>query len=221
MLGCLKPLLGGPLEGPHALLYVGEGAEDVSVSPLPNLGERPKALLLLAYAAREGRCGARVVLGLLAHDLYGLTHPALHELGVALLELQEPHAVGEELLGRPGIILLEPHELEPSFSDPDAAALSCSEVLGYGLKGVALGLCHLSGDAGRLVDVCGGSHLVTSMVDSKSLLLCSYHTYVRCKPAASGPSFCPYSPKCVEGEFSEVRGPERRARGRSFSLFAG
>ena len=43
---------------------------------------------------------------------------ALHELRVALLELEEPHAVGEELLGRPGVILLEPHELEPAFGDP-------------------------------------------------------------------------------------------------------
>src|SRR5919112_1536590 len=190
LLGCLEPLLGGPLEGPHALLYVGEGVEEVPVGTNPTLAERPKALLLPAHGPREGLCGAHVVLGLLAHNLDGLTHPALHELGVALLELQEPHAVCEELLGRPGIVLLEPHELEPAFGDPDAAALGCSEVLGYGLEGVALGLCHLQGGAGRLVDVSGGSHRSTSVVDSKSLLLCSYHTYVRCKPRDVSPFVC-------------------------------
>ena len=83
------------------------------------------------------------MLCLLTHNLNGLTHPALHELGVALLELKEPHAVCEELLGRPGIILLEPHELESAFGDADATVLRRSEVLGYSLKGVALGLCHL------------------------------------------------------------------------------
>src|SRR5215213_5401426 len=85
LLGGLEPLLGGPLEGPHALLCVGEGAEEVPVGPDPTLAERPKALLLFAYAPREGLCGAHVVLALLAHNLDGLTHPALHELGVALL----------------------------------------------------------------------------------------------------------------------------------------
>src|SRR5919112_1616817 len=159
LLGGLKPLLGGPLEAPHALLSVGEGAEEVPVDSNPTLTERPKALLPSACAPRDGLCGARVLLGLIAHNLEGVTYPALHELGVALLELQEPHA----------------------FGDPDAAALGCGEVLGYGLEGVALGLCHLSGGARCLVDVCGGSHVVTSMVDSKSLLLCSYHTYIRCK----------------------------------------
>jgi hypothetical protein len=127
------------------------------------------------------------VLGLFAHNLNGLTHPTLHELGVALLELKEPHAISEELLGRPGIILLEPHELEPAFGDPDAAALGCGEVLGYSLEGVTLGLGHLSGGAGRLVDVSGGSHLVTSIVVSNCLLLCSYHIYVRCKPSGDRP----------------------------------
>jgi hypothetical protein len=145
------------------------------------------ALLLLAYAPREGLGGTSVLLTLLAHDLDSVAHPALHELGVALLELQEPHPVGEELLGRPGIVLLEPHELEAAFGDPYAAALGCGEVLGYGLEGVVLGLGHLSGGARRLVDVpSGGSHLVTSMVDSKSLLLYSYHTYIRCKPRGIG-----------------------------------
>src|ERR687889_1336922 len=184
LLGGLEPLLGGPLEGPHALLGVGEGAEEVPVGPDPTLTERPKALLLPAHGPGEGLCSAHVVLGLLAHNLDGLTHPALHELGVALLELQEPHAVCEELLGRPGVLLLEPHELEPAFGDPDAATLGCSEVLGYCLEGVALGLCHLVGGARRLVDVrCDGSHRGTSIVvDSNCLLLYSYHIYVRCKP---------------------------------------
>src|ERR687889_2644759 len=194
LLGCLEPLLGGPLEGPHALLYVGEGVEEVPVGTNPTLAERPKALLLPAHGPREGLCGAHVVLSLLAHNLDGLTHPALHELGVALLELQEPHAVCEELVGGPGIILLEPHELESAFGNPDAAALRRSEVLGYGLVGVALGLCHLAGGARRLVDVCGGSHLATSMVDGKSLLLYSYHTYIRCKPRGVSPFvFAPFT----------------------------
>src|SRR5919112_4355125 len=157
LLGGLKPLLGGPLEAPHALLSVGEGAEEVPVDSNPTLTERPKALLPSACAPRDGLCGARLLLGLIAHNLEGVTYPALHELGVALLELQEPHAFGEELLGRPGVILLEPHELQPAFGDPDAAALGCSEVLGKRLEGVALGLCHLVGGARRLVDVrCGG-----------------------------------------------------------------
>src|SRR5215213_10305842 len=192
LLGGLEPLLGGPLEGPHALPYVGEGAEEVPVDSNPTLTERPKALLLSAHGPRDGLGGARVVLGLLAHDLHGLAHPAPHELGVALLEPQEPHAVGEELLSGPGVVLLQPHELEPAFGDPDAAALGRGEVLGYGLVGVALGLCHLAGGAGRLVDVSGGSHLVTSVVDSKSLPLCSYHTYVRYKPC--GVSFFVFAP---------------------------
>src|SRR5829696_6175976 len=181
-LGGLKPLLGGPLEGAHALLHVGEWREELPVGPDPTPAKSPHALLLPADTPRERLGGVRVVLGLLAHNLDGLTHPALHELGVALLELKEPHAVGEELLGRPDVILLEPHELEPAFGDPDAAALGCGEVLGKSLEGVVLSLCHLSGGTRRLVDVCGGSHCSTSMVDSKSLLLYSYHTYVRCKP---------------------------------------
>src|SRR5215208_6645731 len=187
LLGGLKLLLGGPLEGPHSLLHVGEGREELPVGPDPTPAKSPYVLLLPADAPREGLGGVHVVLGLLAHNLNGLTHPALHELRVALLELKEPHAVGEELLGRPGIILLEPHELEPAFGDPDAAALGCGEVLGYGLEGVVLSLCHLSGGARCLVDVSGGSHCSTSMVDSKSLLLCSYHTYVRCKPHSVRP----------------------------------
>src|SRR5215216_432303 len=87
LLGGLKPLLGGPLEGPHALLHVGERREEVLVSPHPLLRESPIPLLLLAYAPREGLGGAHVVLGLLAKSLYGVARPALHELGVALLEL--------------------------------------------------------------------------------------------------------------------------------------
>src|SRR5919112_4381914 len=218
LLGNLEPLLGGPLEGPHALLYVGEGAEEVvPVGPDPNLGERPKALLLPAQGPRQGLGGTHILLGLLAHDLDGVTHPTLHELGVALLELEEPHPVCKELLGRPGVVLLQPHELEPAFGDPDAAALGCSEVLGKRLEGVALGLCHLVGGARRLVDVrCGGSHRGTSIVvDSNCLLLYSYHIYVRCKPRGGRPFFMPlfsgvrkgYSPKVDFGftAFSEIR----------------
>src|ERR671911_2368573 len=182
LLGDLEPSLGGPLEGPHALLGVGEGADEVSVGPDPTLAKRPHALLLPARGPREDFGGAHVLLGLLAHDLDSLTHPALHELGVLLLELEEPDAVGEELLCGPGVVLLEPHELKPAFGEPYTAALGCGEVLGYGLEGVALGLCHLVGGARRLVDVSGGSHHSTSVVDSNCLLLCSYHTYVRCKP---------------------------------------
>ncbi len=64
------------------------------------------------------------MLGLLAQSLYSLARLALHELGVALLELKEPQAVSEELLGGPGVLLLQPHELEPAFGEPEAAALS-------------------------------------------------------------------------------------------------
>src|SRR5215213_1536168 len=206
LLGGLKPLLGGPLEGPPALLYVAEGREELPVGPDPTPAKSPHALLLPADTPREGLGGVRVLLGLLAHNLDGVTHPALHELGVALLELQEPHAVGKELLGRLGVILLEPHELEPAFGDPDAAALRCGEVLGKSFVGVALGLCHLACGARRLVDVCGGSHLSTSIVDSKSLLLCSYHTYVRCKPCGVSPFvFASIHRSAWKGRFSEVR----------------
>src|SRR5215207_9573257 len=164
LLGGLQSLLGGPLEGPHALLHVGEGREEVLVSPHPLLRESPIPLLLLAYAPREGLGGAHVVLGLLAQNLRGIAHPALHELGVALLELQEPYAVGEELLSRPGVVLLQLHELEPVVGKPDAAALDAREVLGEGLVSIALGLCHLAGGARRLVDVSGGLHQHTSVV---------------------------------------------------------
>src|SRR5215212_7581701 len=161
LLGDLEPLLGGPLEGPHALLHVGEGAEEVAVGTDPTLGKSPHALLLAAHTPREGLGGTRVLLGLLAHDLDGLAHPLLYELGVLLLELQEPYAVGEELLGGLGVLLLEPHELEPAFGKPNGAALGRGEVLGYGFEGVALGLGHLLGGAGRLVDVpSGGGHCV-------------------------------------------------------------
>src|SRR5829696_662414 len=206
LLGGLKPLLGGPLEGPHALLCVGEGAEEVPVGPDPTLAERPKALLLSAHGPREGLCGAHVVLALLAHNLDGLTHPALHELGVALLELQEPYAVGEELLSRPGVVLLQLHELEPAFGDPDAAALSSREVLGEGLVSIALGLCHLAGGARRLVDVCGGLHQHTSL-GSRSVTLYSYHTYTQSALSKTlGPRPPPlYSPDCVEEKFCELR----------------
>src|SRR5215212_11705188 len=88
LLGDLKPLLGGPLEGPHALLSVDEGAEEVAVGTDPTLGKRPHVLLLPARGPREVLGGARVLLGLLAHYLEGFAHPALHELGVLLLELE-------------------------------------------------------------------------------------------------------------------------------------
>src|SRR5215210_4331288 len=166
LLGCLEPLLGSTLEGPQALLGVGEGGKEVRVGPDPPPGKRPHALLLPADGTREGLGSARVLLGLLTHDLDGVTHPALHELGVALLELQELYAVGEELLVRPGVVLLHPHELESAFGEPDAAALGCREVLGKRVVGVALGLGHLVGSARRLVDVCGGSHQNTSMIVS-------------------------------------------------------
>src|SRR5215203_2211083 len=180
LLGGLEPLLGGPLEGPYALLHVGEGGEELPVSPHPLLRESPIPLLLLAYAPREGLGGAHVVLGLLAQNLRGIAHPPPHELGVLLLELQEPDAVGEPLLSRPGVVLLQLHELEPVFGKPHAAALDAREVLSKRLVGVALGFCHLADGARRLVDVrCGGSHRSTSMIDSKSLLLYSYHIYIR------------------------------------------
>src|SRR5215216_1542437 len=180
LLGSLQSLpgylLGGPLEGPHAPLHVGERREEVPVSPHPLLRESPIPLLLLAYAPREGLGGAHVVLGLLAQNLRGIAHPPPHELGVLLLELQEPDAVGEELLSRSGVVLLQLHELEPVFGKPHAAALDAREVLSKRLVGVALGFCHLADGARRLVDVrCGGSHRSTSMIDSKSLLLYSYH----------------------------------------------
>src|SRR5918998_5778278 len=117
LLGGLEALLGGLLEGPHALPSVGEGREEVRVGPDPTLGERPQALLLPAYGTREGLGRARVVLGLLAQHLYGVSRPVLDELGVLLLELQEPDAVGEELLGGPCVLLLELHELQPAFGE--------------------------------------------------------------------------------------------------------
>src|ERR687894_1793432 len=130
LLGGLQPLLGGPLEGLHALLHVGQGGEKLPVGPNPTLAKSLQALLLLAYAPREGLGGAHVVLGLLAHNLDGVAGPALHELGVALLKLEQLHAVGEPLLGSPSAVLLKLHELEPTFGQPDAAALGGSEVLG-------------------------------------------------------------------------------------------
>src|SRR5215208_5547372 len=163
-LGGLKPLLGGPLEGPQALLYVAEGREELPVGPDPTPAKSPHALLLPEDAPREGLGGVRVVLGLLAHNVDGVTHPALHELGVALLELEEPQAVGEELLGRPGVVLLEPHELEPVVGKPHAAALGGRKVLGESLVGIALNLSHLPSGARRLVDTSGGLHQLTSMV---------------------------------------------------------
>src|ERR687893_2415608 len=81
LLGGLQPLLGGPLEGLYALLHVGQGGEEVPVSPNPTLAKSLQALLLLAYAPREGLSGAHVVLALLTHGLDGLAHPALLRTG--------------------------------------------------------------------------------------------------------------------------------------------
>src|SRR5215218_3889992 len=182
LLSGLQALLGGPLEGPHALPSVGEGREEVRVGTDPTLGKRPEAFLLPAYGTGEGLGGTGVVLGLLAQDLHGVSRPGPDELGVLLLELKDPYALGEELLGGPGVVLLELDELKPAFGQPHAPALGASEVLGQGLEGVALGLCHLVGRAGRLVYVvCGGFHRGTSVVVCKSLLLYSYHTYIRCQ----------------------------------------
>jgi hypothetical protein len=99
-----------------------------------------------------------VVLGLLAHSLYSLARPALHELGVALLKLQEPQATCKPLLGRPGALLLQPDELEPAFGKPEAAALGCGEVLSESLVGIALNLCDLVGVGRGLIDISGGVH---------------------------------------------------------------
>jgi hypothetical protein len=117
------------------------------------------------------------VLCLLAHGLEGVAHPALDELGVALLKLQEPHAVGEPLLGRAGVFFLEPHELEPVVGKPDAPALGGREVLGESLVGVALDLGHLAGGAPHLLSV--GARNVT-------------------------PTVILYSLSCLEGVFSKV-----------------
>src|SRR5215204_2025829 len=169
--GGLQPLPGGPLEGPHALPHVGEGREEAPVRPRPPLGERPQALLLLAHAPREGLGGARVVLGLLAQGVYGVARPALGELGVALLEPEQPDAVGEPLPGRPGVVLLQPHELQPAVGQPRGAALGGGEVLAHGLVGLALGLGHLAGGARALVYVRGDRHRDTSVVVGASIFL--------------------------------------------------
>ena len=108
-----------------------------------------------------------------------------------VLELQEPDAVGEELLGRPCVVLLELHELETAFGEPHAPALGGGEVLGYGLEGVALGLCHLSGRAGRLVDVVGGGF---HCVPPWSINVCYYILTTHISDvnlAALGPSLLP------------------------------
>src|SRR5215217_2393163 len=91
LLGGLQALTGCLLGRPHSLPNVGEGRKEVPVGPCPALGEPPKALLRLACAPNKGFSGAHVVLGLLAKCLHSLARPALHELGVALLELQELH----------------------------------------------------------------------------------------------------------------------------------
>src|SRR5215217_7088460 len=164
LLGGLKPLPGGLLARPHALPKVCEGGEEVPVGPSPGLGERPEAFLRLACAPREGLSGAHVLLGLLAKSLYGVARPALHELGVALLELEQLHATCEPLLGRTGVLLLQPHELEPVFGKPHAAALGGRKILSESLVGITLDLSHLAGCARRLLDTSGGLHQHTSVV---------------------------------------------------------
>src|SRR5215212_1467732 len=164
LLSCLQALVGASLEGSRALLKEGEGGEEVPVGPSPGLGERPEAFLRLACVPREGLSGAHVVLALLAKSLYGVARPALHELGVALLELEELHATCEPLLGRTGVLLLQPHEFEPVLGERHAAALGGREILSESLVGITLNLSHLAGGARRLVDVSGGLHQHTSMV---------------------------------------------------------
>src|SRR5215213_9076772 len=154
----LQSLPGGLLARPHALPKVCEGGEKVPVGSRPGLGERPEAFLRLACAPHKGLGGAHVVLGLLAKSLYGVARPALHELRVALLELKQLHATCEPLLGRASALLLQPHELEPVFGKPHAAALSGREVIRESLVGIALNLSHLAGCARRLLDVSGGLH---------------------------------------------------------------
>src|SRR5215217_2624437 len=158
LLGGLQALPGGLLGRPHALPKVGEGRKEVPVGPSPGPGERPESLLLLACAPCKGFSGAHVVLGLLAKSLYGVARPALHELGVALLKLQEPHTTREPLLGRTGTLLLQPHELQPVFGKAHAAALGGRKVLGESLVGIALNLSHLAGCARGLLDTSGGLH---------------------------------------------------------------
>src|SRR5215207_295951 len=162
LLGYLQHLLGSTLDRLQLLLGVGEGGEEVSVGPHPLLGERPKAFLLLASAPREGLRGADVVLGLLAQGLNGAARPILDELGVALLELEEPHTFGEPLLSCPGVVFLELHELEPIMGKSYGAPLGSSEVLGESLVGIALGLGNLSGAARHCFGVRGAYHLRTS-----------------------------------------------------------
>src|SRR3712207_6869421 len=66
---------------------------------------RPPRSTLFPYTTLFRSRGAHVVLGLLAHGLDGVARPAPQELGVALLELRQPHAVGEPLLRRPDVAL--------------------------------------------------------------------------------------------------------------------
>src|SRR5215211_2422304 len=126
LLGSFQPLLGRPLGHLHTLPKVGEGREEVPVGLRPGPAERPESLLLLAYSPREDLGGAHVLLGLLPQRLYGLARPALHELGVLLLELEQRNATREPLLDRPDALLLPPHELEPAFGNPHGAALGGS-----------------------------------------------------------------------------------------------
>src|SRR5215208_7620512 len=158
LLSCLQALVGASLDVSRALLKEGEGGEEIPVGPSPSPGERPESLLLLACAPHEGLSGAHILLGLLAKSLHGIASPALHELGVALLELQELHATREPLPSRTGTLLLQPHELEPVFGKPHAAALGGREVIRESLVGIALNFSHLAGCARRLLDTSCGLH---------------------------------------------------------------
>ena len=80
----------------------------------PPLIKSLKDLLLLAGVAGEGLGGAQVVLGLLAQGPGAIPQPLLREANVALLELCDLHAGGKPLLGRLGVLLLEPQELHPA-----------------------------------------------------------------------------------------------------------
>src|SRR3712207_2954358 len=125
---------------------------------------RPPRSTLFPYTTLFRSRGAHVVLGLLAHGLDGVARPAPQDLGGALLELRQPHAVGEPLLRRPDVALLEPAELEPVVGQPDGALLGGREVLRQGLVGLALGFGHLPSGARHSVDVRGGGHRLTSVV---------------------------------------------------------
>src|SRR4028119_90330 len=89
----------------------------------PRLAAPREALLVLAGAAHHGVRRAEVLLRLLAQGLDPAAQPLLGKVGVALLELHEPDAVGEPLLRRPGVVLLQLEELEAVLGQPGAPTL--------------------------------------------------------------------------------------------------